>query len=172
MKFVALDFETANHDPGSACALAMVVVEGGTITTVRHRLIRPPTPDFVFTYLHGINWAQVSTRLGFGPVWDELLPLTAGATYLVAHNAPFDRRVLHSCCGASKRAVPRLPFVCTVRLAREAWGIYPTKLPDVCKRLGIRLKHHDAESDAVACATIAATAIREGHALDGAVVRA
>jgi len=27
-------------------------------------------------------------------------------------------------------------FVCTVRLARQAWGIYPTKLPDVAARLG------------------------------------
>jgi DNA polymerase-3 subunit epsilon len=41
-----------------------------------------------------------------------------------------------------------------VRLARRVWGIYPTRLSDVCRRLGIPLRHHDAASDAEACARI------------------
>ena len=45
-------------------------------------------------------------------------------------------------------------FTCTVQLARAQWGIRPTKLPDVCRRLRIPLRHHAAESDAVACARI------------------
>ena len=41
-----------------------------------------------------------------------------------------------------------------MRMARAAWDLYPTKLPDVCRRLGIALRHHDALSDAEACARI------------------
>jgi DNA polymerase-3 subunit epsilon len=50
--------------------------------------------------------------------------------------------------------MPAAPFTCTVKLARERWGIYPTKLPDVARHLGVELRHHEALSDAVACARI------------------
>ena len=47
-----------------------------------------------------------------------------------------------------------LPFVCTMQLARQTWGVRPTRLPDVCRFLGIPLQHHDALSDAEAAARI------------------
>ena len=51
-----------------------------------------------------------------------------------------------------------LPFLCTVKLARATWNLYPTKLPDVCRHLGLDLDHHDAASDANACARIVVAA--------------
>jgi DNA polymerase-3 subunit epsilon len=50
--------------------------------------------------------------------------------------------------------MPRIPFKCTVDVARRTWGIYPTRLDVVAARLGISLNHHDAASDAEACAEI------------------
>ena len=50
--------------------------------------------------------------------------------------------------------VPELSFVCTVKLARQTWGARPNNLVAVCRRLGIGLEHHDAGSDAEACARI------------------
>jgi DNA polymerase-3 subunit epsilon len=41
-----------------------------------------------------------------------------------------------------------------MKLARDRWGIYPTKLSDVCRHLGLRLRHHDPLADAEACAWI------------------
>ncbi len=41
-----------------------------------------------------------------------------------------------------------------MRLARQTWGIYPTKLPDVCRYLRLPLQHHDPSADAEACARI------------------
>jgi DNA polymerase-3 subunit epsilon len=41
-----------------------------------------------------------------------------------------------------------------MQVARQTWGVRPTKLPDVCRFLGIPLKHHDALSDAEAAARI------------------
>ena len=48
----------------------------------------------------------------------------------------------------------RLSFECTMTLARRVWNIRPTTLPNVCRYLRIPLKHHDAASDAEACARI------------------
>jgi len=49
-----------------------------------------------------------------------------------------------------------------VKLARRAWDIRPTKLPDVCRRFLIRLQHHNALSDATACARIVMRAVKAG----------
>ena len=165
LKLVAIDFETANHDPGSACAVAVALIENRQITATRDWLIRPPTPEFVFTYVHGIDWKDVAGQPEFGTVWDEMAPLVSDADYFVAHNAPFDRNVLTHCCRNAGRPPPAAPFLCTVRLARDAWGIYPTKLPDVCRKLRIPLNHHNARSDATACARIAIAAMKKGHSI-------
>lgn len=152
--FVAIDFETADQGRDSACSVALVRVEGDRVVAREHRLIRPPRREFMFTYIHGIDWKRVCREPAFGEVWPAVAPLLAGAAFLAAHNAPFDRSVLAACCQAAGLPVPALPFRCTVSLARDTWGIRPTKLPDVCSRLGIPLQHHDALSDAEACARI------------------
>jgi len=160
--FVAIDFETADYGPDSACAVGLVRVEGGRIVAREHRLIRPPRSEFVFTDLHGISWDHVRGEPTFGEVWPSLAWVLEGTRFLAAHNAPFDRSVLHACCDAAGLGWPGLPFVCTVQVAREVWGIYPTKLPLVCRQLGIPLRHHDAISDAEACARILIEAQRAG----------
>jgi DNA polymerase-3 subunit epsilon len=74
--------------------------------------------------------------------------------FLVAHNSSFDQGVLKACCEKNSLLMPNLPFLCTVKIARKFLGIYPTKLSNVCDVLKIHLKHHDALSDARACAKI------------------
>ena len=70
--------------------------------------------------------------------------------------------VLRACCERTGFEPPPLPFLCTVRLARAQWDIHPTKLPDVCRHLGIELRHHQADSDAEACARIVIAAEQAG----------
>jgi DNA polymerase-3 subunit epsilon len=161
--FVAIDFETADYQPDSACAVALVRVEGSCIVHRVSYLIQPPRQAFVFSYLHGISWEMVAGAPTFGELWPELLPLLADAKFLAAHNAPFDRGVLHTCLAAHGHKPPRLPFVCTVKLARQTWKLYPTKLPDVCHYLGIPLDHHNAASDAEACARIVLAARKKSE---------
>jgi len=158
--FVAIDFETADYESDSACSVALVRVEGRRIVTREHRLIRPPRRDFVFTYLHGIAWKDVKDAPTFRDAWLELRGLLDGASFLAAHNARFDRKVLTTCCKAARITPTKVPFLCTVALARRELGIYPTNLPSVCRRLGIRLHHHQAISDAEACARIVLAASR------------
>ncbi len=165
--FVAIDFETADNGPDSACAVGLVRVEGGAVVRREVVLIRPPRPRILFTYVHGITWPMVASAPTFADAWPRLAPILDGATFLAAHNAPFDRRVLYACCDVAGHAPPVLPFVCTVQVARRAWDIRPTNLPAVCRRLGIGLRHHDAGSDAEACARIVIAAAAAGRAAVG-----
>lgn len=160
--FAAIDFETADNGRDSACAVAVVLVEDGRITQRVHRLIRPPRSRFLFTHIHGLTWDDCRGQPDFAGVWPALRPLIERAAVLVAHNAPFDRGVLNACCHAHGLDPVPLPFACTVRVARAVWGVFPTRLPNVCAHLGIGLDHHDALSDASACAEIALAAVRRG----------
>jgi DNA polymerase-3 subunit epsilon len=160
--FVAIDFETADYGADSACSVGLVRCEEGRIVKREVRLIRPPRPGVVFTYIHGITWPQVKDCPPFSVVWSELEGLLDGAEFIAAHNASFDRGVLAACCAAARLPMPAQKFVCTVALARRVWNIRPTKLPNVCARLDIELNHHEALSDAEACAEIVLAAHEAG----------
>jgi DNA polymerase-3 subunit epsilon len=161
MNFVAIDFETANFRRNSACSVGLVKVSDGKIVDAAVHLIRPPTKEFVFTHIHGLTWADVANSDDFGKLWPTLDRFLDRAEFLVAHNASFDKGVLHSCCMSYGISPPTLPFVCTVQISRSTWNIYPTKLSDICRKLGIPLNHHEALSDANACAQIFLAANRK-----------
>jgi DNA polymerase-3 subunit epsilon len=169
MKLVAIDFETANYEADSACALGIAIIQNGKITKKGHRLIRPPRQTFVFTYLHGISWSDVKRESTFAEVWQDFRDYWNGADYLVAHNASFDRKVLSACSRAARQEPPPFQFICTVKVARSHWSFRPANLAYVCSQLGISLKHHDAASDAMACASIALRAIKEGFPIHTAI---
>ena len=170
-RFAALDFETADYGRDSACALSIVIVEDDTVRDTWTRLIRPPRREFVFTYLHGIAWAQVMNQPSFGELWQEAAQKLSGLDFIAAHNAAFDRSVLQACCDASGIQPLRKPFVCTVKVARAVWQLRPATLADVCRHLSIPLNHHNAESDALACARILIAASRQGYAYEDVLKR-
>jgi DNA polymerase III subunit epsilon len=154
VRFLALDFETANRNSDSACAIGLVRVEDNQIVQKSHFLIRPPQQQFEFTYIHNIGWEDVVTQPNFGELWSTLADHFTDVEFIAAHNAAFDRRVLYDCCKTYGIAKPPQDFICTVQLARKVWKLYPTKLPNVCQHLNISLDHHQALSDAEACARI------------------
>ncbi len=152
--FVALDFETADHGRDSACQIAAIRVEDGAIVARSVHYVRPPRSTFFFSGIHGITWNHVRREPTFAELWPRIAPIFEGAAFIAAHNAPFDRSVLNACCATARIPAPITPFLCTVKLARASWSLNPAKLPDVCRHLGIALRHHDAASDAEACAHI------------------
>lgn len=156
-KFIALDFETADYGRDSACAVGLARVEDCRVTSTAYRLIRPPRRDMRFTAIHGLTWEDVENELPFGEVWPELAALFEGIDFIAAHNAPFDKGVLYACCAAAGLEAPPQPFLCTVKLSKQELGLKPATLSHVCRRLSIPLKHHNALSDAEACAKIMIT---------------
>lgn len=164
--FAAIDFETADYPRDSACAVAVVRVEGKKIVGREHHLIKPPRPRFMFTDTHGISWDMVAREPTFDKVWTRMQPLLEGVEFLAAHNAPFDRSVLNACCAATGLAPPSLAFACSVRLSKQVWRLKSATLPAVCEFLKIPLKkHHDARWDAEACARIVLAAAEAGGEL-------
>lgn len=154
MKFLAIDFETANRRPESACAIGLVLVEDNKIIEKKHLLIRPPDSWFEFTYIHKITWDDVKNELTFKEVWGKINPYFRDVNFICAHNSSFDKKVLYSCLDYAGIGFNEIDFQCTMRLSRSLWNLRPTKLPDVCQHFNINLNHHDALSDASACANI------------------
>ncbi len=171
MNILAIDFETADYGHDSACAIGLARIEDGHVVRSEGFLIRPPRREIMFSHIHGLTWADCESSPAFAALWPGLASWFDGIEMIAAHNAGFDRGILNGCCAAAEIVAPALPYLCTVRLARQAWDLRPTRLPDVCRHLVIALNHHDAASDARACAEIVCAALADGVALQGAVLQ-
>jgi DNA polymerase-3 subunit epsilon len=152
--FTAIDFETANRQRTSACAVGLVRVERGQIVRRAYHLIRPPFRGFEFTDVHHIDWPLVRDEPTFAELWPKIEPFFREIDFLAAHNVAFDAGVLRATCRWYGIAPPRNELRCTVRLARDRWHLHPATLRHVAEFLGLRLNHHHAGSDAEACAEI------------------
>ena len=162
MRFVAIDFETANNKADSACQLAAVRVVDGEIVEQRSWLIRPPSLYFSprNIAIHGIRPADVKDSPTMNGVWRELSPMIEGEV-IIAHNARFDVGVLISSLAAHDVHCPDFEFNCTRSLSRGVWpGRSGYGLKPLGSWLGISFKHHDALEDARCCALIALAAAK------------
>ncbi|HEY4547635.1 MAG TPA: 3'-5' exonuclease [Pedomonas sp.] len=170
VRILAIDFETADNGTDSACAVGLALIQNGKITEQSHYLIRPPRQKILYSDIHGIFWEDVADQPSFGELWPELEPTFKQADFFAAHSARFDRSILYGSCAAYGIFAPNKPWLCTVKLARAAWNIFPTKLPNVCEHFDIPLRHHDAMSDARACAEITLRAWHEGRDLSAGIM--
>jgi DNA polymerase-3 subunit epsilon len=155
--WVAIDFETATREPTSACAVGIAVIEDGRVTETGSWLVQPPFNEYELwnTKVHGLGPDDTELAPDFREVWFELQPLLARGP-LLAHNAPFDMRVLSALIGSLELPSPAIDYACTVTMSRRAFPQLPAhKLDVVCDHCDIRLMHHDAASDAEACANVA-----------------
>jgi DNA polymerase III subunit epsilon len=155
--WVAIDFETATREANSACALGLAVVRDGRIERTESWLIQPPFNEYEYrnTLIHGISPEDTALAPDFAEVWWEVAPLLAEGP-LLAHNAPFDIRVLRALIASHELVAPSYEYVCTVSLARRAFpDLRRHTLDLMCDHCGITLMHHDAASDAAACASLA-----------------
>ena len=129
--FVAIDFETANHQKDSACAVGLATGRNRSIEAVRSFLIRPPEPLFVFTGVHGLRWEDVRNAPTFGELWPTLLACIGDAEFMAAyHNASFDRQRASSML----RHVRDLGAAIAVHLHGRAGALAVGHLPDTVAR--------------------------------------
>lgn len=152
--FIAIDFETANQQRNSACAIGISTVTGGTVNTSSF-LIRPPELWFhpINISIHGITADMVKDAPTFGDLYPTIRPYLEHPT-IWAHNAPFDAGVLRA-VAATAGIAHQASFQCTLKLTRRLLPFLPNhRLSTVCQELAIPLNHHDAASDAEACARI------------------
>lgn len=156
MKFIAIDFETANSERSSPCEIGLVKVEGLEITERKSFLIRPKDNyfDYYNTLIHGIDEVMVEDEPEFDEIYERLRPDFENYP-IIAHNASFDISVLRHTLDLYGIEYPETEYSCTYQMSREALkGLFSFKLDSVCDHFGIPLDHHRALPDAEACAEI------------------
>lgn len=156
MNFIAIDFETANSSRSSICSIGLAFVEDGKLAGSEHIYVKP-TPNYYDRFnsqLHGIDDSHTWDKPTFREQWEGLKKYFHNRT-IVAHNASFDCSVLRFTLDDAKLAYPDLDYHCTFRLAQKILPLLSHRLNDVSKHFNIQLRHHNAESDAIASAIIA-----------------
>jgi len=154
--FIAIDFETAiSHH---ICSVGIVTIENGEIADEFHALIQPPNNKYNWhnKQVHGITENDTKNVSLFNEIYPEIKKRIHGKR-IVAHNESFDRSVLsktmidynidYSDLNISNK------WECTMKIYR-AKGYNPARLNSCCEKHGIELQHHDALSDARACAKL------------------
>ena len=157
-KFVAIDFETANQERCSPCAIGVAIVEDNKIINHFERLIRPHDDYYYFdnfnSDMHNITEEMVEDAPEFDSVIREIEPLLNN-NVVVAHNMLFDCSVLWQTLEVYNLPKPECKTLCSYNIAKIAFPeLLSFSLNSVCPALGIELKHHKASSDAVASAQV------------------
>ena len=158
LDFTAIDFETANGDPASACAVGLVKVRDAKIIDSFSTLINPPTGWWDFhpgnIGVHGIRPADVEHAPTWPEVLEQLLTFIEGDV-LVAHNAGFDMGVLRKTTERVGLTLPELNYACSLMISRKTYNLDSYRLNAVAYAVGHEeFDHHDALADSDACARI------------------
>lgn len=148
--FTAIDFETAQGYRHSICSVGLVKVENGVITKTLDLLVQPPDNYYWynFTEIHGISADMTEDAPTFDKVWHQIEPFITNQN-VVAHNGfSFDFQCLNKTLEYYGLSTVAFTPHCTCNLyGRQG-------LKDLCKQYNIELNHHDALSDAKACAEL------------------
>lgn len=168
LKTIAIDFETANEQRGSACSVGLAWIEDGRVTRVEERLIRPKDMRFSpFNIgIHGIRPEDVEDAGEFPEVMDEFADDFAGAT-MIAHNAAFDFSVWRAALDGYRLSYPSLSYLCSLKMSQKVWPHFAShRLNVLAEHLGLRFVHHNAAEDAAVCAAAALEMARVLHVGD------
>ena len=146
--FTAIDFETAQPARSSICQIGLVRVEKGQVVEQMSLLVQPPENTYSYwnTNVHGLTESDTMDAPFFDAVWPQISGYIEGRT-LVAHNGAFDFSCLSKTLEFYGMAEPSYEPQCTYK-------IYKKKLNVLCDEHAIPLDHHDALSDARACAEL------------------
>ena len=149
LAYTAIDFETAQGSSCSICQVGLVRVENGEIVKEINILVQPPQNYYwsKFVDIHGIRPSDTFESPFFDEIWHLIEPYIRYQT-VVAHNGfGFDFRVLKSTLAYYDLQEPEYEKRCTYRIFRK-------NLAFLCEKYEIPLNHHDALSDARACAKL------------------
>ena len=147
--FTAIDFETAQGKRWSICQVGLVRIERGIIKDKVSLLVQPPDNYYWgrLIDIHGITPQQTAKAPTFDKVWKQIKSFIANQN-VVAHNGfSFDFQCLKQTLEYYDMTTPKFTGHCTYKIFGE-------KLDLLCKKHKIPLNHHDALSDAMACAEL------------------
>lgn len=137
-------------------AIGVSVLQDGEIVQSFSTLVHPECRFERFHIaLTGITPERAAQAPTFPQLWAMIEPIFSRGI-LVAHNAAFDLSVLSHCLrdyGIEWK--PETEYLCTCRVGRKLLPEAPNhRLDTLCQWYGIPLDHHQAGSDANACAAL------------------
>jgi len=162
--FISIDFETATCQPESAISIGLVKYRNYHVVSTYYSLIRPPNLYIRrdFTEIHGLTVEDVRDAPDFGYIWKNEIKGFIGHTMLAAHNASFDMRVLKAVLEWYEFPILKLPYFCTLNMARHAWPKFEChSLAELAKNFGIIYNAHNALDDALTCGKLVQIASEE-----------
>jgi len=154
--FIAIDFEIANYNLNSACALGIAAVRNLEIVESKYFLICPPSGKFDrrCVAVHGITYEDVKLSPKFPEVWAQINSYFE-ENYVIAHNAKFDMSVLKNCLIEYGLDIPDFKYFCSIHISEKACKNVGKSLKERTRYFGIELNnHHNALCDAKACAQL------------------
>jgi DNA polymerase-3 subunit epsilon len=147
-EFTAIDFETADTPPYSICQVGLVRVVDQQVTEKVNLLVQPPQNRYFHRNIdvHGIRPTDTRDAPTFDQIWEQIRRYIEEEV-VVAHNVNFDANCLRSTLHHYGLEVPDFEERCTRT-------IYGRGLSFLAGKYRIPLQHHDALSDAHACAQL------------------
>jgi len=163
MRFVAIDFETANSRLTSICQAGLVGFEDGQEIFSKTVLIDPRDYfDPRHVSIHGITERDVAGQPIFAEAFASIEELITDEI-TVSHTA-FDRTALIQSCTHHGTRNVSCRWLDSARVARRAWPQFAKSgygLANLAKEFGIVFRHHDAVEDARASGRILLAAIEQ-----------
>jgi DNA polymerase III epsilon subunit family exonuclease len=159
VRFAIVDVETTGRGPWAGnriIEIAIVEVAGGAIVDEYETLVNPGQGiPRAITALTGITSDMVARAPWFEHVADEVYRRLEGRVF-VAHNATFDWSFVSSELVAAVGDAPRMPRLCTVRMARRLVSrLRRRNLDELSRHFGIQIHaRHRAYGDALATARV------------------
>lgn len=162
--FYVLDVETANQNAGSICQIGIAAFSRQKLTASCSIMINPECGFSAENIsIHGITEATVADKPRFNEVWPQLAEQLAN-NYLF-HHTSFDNKAIQSACMRYELPFSQsIKWIDSASLARAVWPDVRKRgfgLANLCKRLGIEFKHHDAEQDAIATGKMVINALNQ-----------
>lgn len=154
--FIAIDFETANKNRVSACALGLVFVKNDRIAFQTSFHIKPPIGENFESRnigIHGITAEDVDYAMPFDELWECELTNYLNENLVIFHNASMDLSVLKNLFEHYSITDFSIEYLDTMRIAEKSGN--PKKLAELANLFDVEFENnHDPEKDALACAMI------------------
>lgn len=177
MRFVALDVETANSDPGSICAIGAAVFIDGRVEDEIYQLINPRARfDAMNISVHGIEPEAVASAPDFQTYAGALGSALGG--HVIVHHTHFDRTAMNAAVSRCRPAdaaewVQTCTWLDSAAVARRTWSECARRgygLSALCDRIGYQFDHHHALEDAKAAGYVLLACMNEtGLDLSGTI---
>lgn len=161
--FYALDVETANPSVSSICQIGIAKFENGVLLNKYTEIIDPEEYfDDFNVEIHGIDSHIVKGAKTFPEIYEYLKNNLVGEA--VIHHMPFDKSAINGACIKYKLPELAIRWLDSARIVRRSWPELRERgygLSNICKKLKIEFKNHDALEDAIAAGRVVQFAIEK-----------